>query len=128
MAEAFLRRAAPENFDAFSAGLRATSVDPVAIGVMDEIGIDISGARSKSIEEYTEKEFDYIISVCGLDSEETCPVFMGRGKNRLNWLIPDPSVSRNTGEDVVRTFRSVRDQIKDRVERFVIQVSDRSFA
>jgi arsenate reductase (thioredoxin) len=128
MAEALLRRAAPEKFDAFSAGLRATSVDPVAISVMEELGIDISGARSKSIEEFSEKEFDFIISVCGLDSEESCPVFMGRAKNRLNWLIPDPSVARSAGEDVVKTFRSVRDQIEDRVERFVIQVSDSSFA
>jgi len=126
MAEALLRHAADDEFEAFSAGMTATSVDPVAIEVMEELGIDISSARSKSVEEFGDREFDYIITVCGLESVETCPVFMGNARKRLSWHIPDPAAARKTGEDVLRTFRSVRDQIGNRVGRFVKEAGNRN--
>lgn len=109
MAEGLWRREAGDRFDVFSAGTKPSRVRPEAIAAMKEIGIDISGHRSKSVDEFTGREFDYVITVCD-HANEICPVFPGKTK-RLHWPFEDPSDEAS--------FRKVRDQIRDRILSFV---------
>jgi arsenate reductase len=102
MAEGLLRHDAGDRFDVASAGTKPGRVRPEAIAVMNEIGIDISGHRSKSVEEFTGESFDYVLTVCD-NARENCPVFPGHGK-RLHHGFDDPA----TLED----FRRVRDEIR----------------
>jgi arsenate reductase len=97
-----------------SAGTEATHVRPLAIRAMDEIGIDISGQESKTLERYLEESFDYVITVCD-DANEACP-FFPRAANRLHWSFEDPSRVRGSEEGQLAVFRSVRDRIMDRVQ------------
>jgi len=114
IAEGLLRHLAGDRFEAFSAGTEATHVRPLAIRAMDEIGVDISGQESKTLERYLSEPFDYVITVCD-DANEACPFFSG-GRNRLHWSLPDPSAAEGTEEERLAIFRSVRDQLKDRVQ------------
>jgi len=81
---------------------------------MDEVGVDISGQESKTLERYLREPFDYVITVCD-DANEACPVFPG-AKNRRHWSLPDPSAAEGTEEERLAVFRSVRDGIRDRVQ------------
>jgi arsenate reductase len=114
MAEGLLRHLAGDRFEAFSAGTEATHVRPLAIRAMDEIGVDISGQESKTLERYLSEPFDYVITVCD-DANEACPFFSG-GRNRLHWSLPDPSAAEGSEEERLAMFRSVRDQLRDRVQ------------
>ena len=114
MAEGLLRGLAGERFESFSAGTEATRVRPEAISVMGEIGIDISGQESKTLNRYLGEPFDSVVTVCD-DANETCPFFPG-AKQRLHWSLPDPSSADDTREDRLAVFRSVRDQLKDHIE------------
>jgi arsenate reductase (thioredoxin) len=114
MAEGILRHLGGERFEVHSAGTGATHVRPLAIRAMDEIGIDISGQESKTLERYLEESFDYVITVCD-DANEACPFFPGAA-NRLHWTFEDPSRARGSEEEQLAVFRSVRDRIKDRVQ------------
>ena len=114
MAEGMLRHLAGARFEVHSAGTEATHVRPLAIRTMDEIGIDISGQESKTLERYLEESFDYVITVCD-DANEACPFFPGAA-NRLHWSFEDPSRARGSEEEQLAVFRSVRDRIKDRVQ------------
>jgi arsenate reductase len=114
MAEGMLRYLAGARFEVHSAGTEATHVRPLAIRAMDEIGIDISGQESKTLERYLEESFDYVITVCD-DANEACPFFPGAA-NRLHWTFEDPSRARGSEEEQLAVFRSVRDRIKDRVQ------------
>jgi thioredoxin type arsenate reductase len=109
MAEGLWRHEAGDRFDLFSAGTKPSKVRPEAIAVMHELGINVSGHRSKSVDEFAGKEFDYVITVCD-HANEICPVFPGRTE-RLHWPFEDPTD--------VASFRKVRDQIRARIQSFV---------
>ncbi len=113
MAEGLLRHLAGDRFEAHSAGTEATHVRPLAIRAMDEIGVDISGQESKTLERYLGEPFDYVITVCD-DANESCPYFPG-AKKRLHWSLPDPSAAKGSEEERLAVFLSVRDQLRDRV-------------
>jgi arsenate reductase len=114
MAEGLLRHLAGDRFEAHSAGTEATHVRPLAIRAMEEIGVDISGQKSKTLEHYLGEPFDYVITVCD-DANEACPFFPGAA-NRLHWSLPDPSAAAGTEEERLKVFRSVRDGLRDRVQ------------
>ena len=114
MAEGLLRQLAGDRFGTYSAGTEATGVRPQAIKVMNEIGIDISGQQSKTLEKYIGQPFDYVITVCDA-ANEACPVFPG-AKQRLHWSFEDPAAAVGSEEERLRVFRSVRDNIKEHIE------------
>jgi arsenate reductase len=113
MAEGLLRSLAGGRFEAFSAGTEATRVRPEAVSVMDEIGIDVSGQESKTLDRYLGEPFDYVVTVCD-EANEACPFFPG-AKRRLHWSLPDPSAAGGTEEERLAVFRSVRDRLSDLV-------------
>ena len=114
MAEGLLRHLAGDRFEVHSAGTEATSVRPLAIRAMAELGIDISGQESKTLERYLGEPFDYVITVCD-EANEACPIFPG-AKRRLHWSFEDPSRATGSEEKRLETFRSVRDGILERIE------------
>ena len=114
MAEGLLRHLARDRFEVMSAGTEATHVRPLARRAMDEIGVDISGQESKTLERYLGEPFDYVISVCD-DANEACPFFPG-ARSRLHWSFEDPSKAEGSEEERLAVFRSVRDRIRDRVQ------------
>ena len=114
MAEGLLRHLAGDRFEAISAGTEATHVRPLAIRAMEEIGVDISGQESKTLERYLQKPIDYVITVCD-DANEACPFFPG-AQSRLHWSFEDPSKAEGSEEEQLEVFRRVRDGIKDRVQ------------
>ena len=114
MAEGLLRALGGDRFEAFSAGTEATHIRPLAIQAMAEIGIDISGQESKTLERYLHEPFDAVITVCD-DANEACPVFFG-ARERLHWSFPDPSKAQGSEDDQLAVYRSVRDSIKARIE------------
>jgi arsenate reductase (thioredoxin) len=118
MAEGMLRTFAGDRFEAFSAGTEATRVRPEAITVMDEIGIDISGHASKSIEQFLGEEFSWLITVCD-EAKEACPTIPGVGQ-QAHWSIEDPSAIEGDEATRLEAFRDARDIIRDRVHIFVL--------
>ena len=114
MAEGLLRHLARDRFEVMSAGTEATHVRPLARRAMDEIGVDISGQESKTLERYLGEPFDYVITVCD-DANEACPFFPG-AQGRLHWSFEDPSRAEGSEEERLAVFRSVRDRIRDRVQ------------
>ena len=117
MAEGILRHIADHKFDVESAGIAPSSVRPEAIEAMGDLGIDISLHRSKSVDEFTDQRFDYVITVCD-NARESCPVFPGRAK-RIHWSFEDPAAVQGSYEEKLAAFRVVRDQIFETLERFV---------
>jgi len=115
MAEGLLRAIAGERFEAFSAGSQPTSVNPFAIRVLRDEGIDISEQRSKSIAEFADEKFDYVITLC---AEEECPVFLGSGQ-RLHWDLPDPATVAGSAEDKSNAFRELAAELRARIRAFV---------
>ena len=113
MAEGFLRNMAGDRFEVYSAGVKPTVVNPLAIKVMAEIGIDISKHRSKSVMEFIDRSFDYVITVCG-NAQKTCPVFPGEHE-KIHWDMEDPAAAQGGEEDKLKVFRKVRDEIKNNV-------------
>jgi len=114
MAEALLLKLAGNRFEVFSAGLEPKSVHPLTITALQEIGIDWSKARSKSLNEFLGKtHFGYLITVCSR-AEEKCPIFPGNGQ-RLHWPFDDPAAVLGSEEDQLAAFRSVRDQIEVKI-------------
>src|SRR5215213_4825647 len=114
MAEGLLRHLAGDRFEAMSAGTEATRVRPLAIRTMGEVGIDISGQESKTLDRYLREPFDYVITVCD-DANEACPFFPG-ASTRLHWSFEDPSKAEGSEEERLKVFRRVRDGIRDRVQ------------
>lgn len=110
MAEGLLRHDAGELFEVESAGARPSSVRPEAIAAMAEIGIDISGHRSKSVEEFQGQHFDYVITVCDR-ARETCPIFFGAA-TRLHRSFEDPAARAGSDEERLALFRRVRDEMR----------------
>ena len=119
MAEGLLRYLAGDRFEVYSAGTEVTRVRPQAIVVMGEIGIDISGQESKALERYLGEPFDYVITVCD-DANEACPVFPG-AESRLHWSFRDPSQATGGEEERLGVFRSVRDELRERIERELVR-------
>jgi thioredoxin type arsenate reductase len=115
MAEGIARSLAPSRIKIWSAGSRPTSVRPEAIAVLREIGIDISGHRSKAVAEIPAGEVDTVITLCG---EEECPVFLGRAQ-RLHWGLPDPAAVAGSNEEVLTAFRKMRDELSQRIAAFL---------
>jgi arsenate reductase len=114
MAEAFLSKMGSDTFDVYSAGLEPVGVNPYTIKVLNEVGIDWSGARAKGLDEFLGKvHFGYMISVCSR-AEERCPIFPGMGK-RLHWPFDDPATITGNEEEKLAAFRKVRDQIQRRI-------------
>jgi arsenate reductase (thioredoxin) len=114
MAEGLLRHLAGDRFEVMSAGTEATHVRPLAVRAMDELGIDISGQESKTLQRYLGETFGYVITVCD-DANEVCPVFPG-ARRRLHWSFEDPAQATGSEEERRRVFQSVRDQIRERIE------------
>ena len=114
MAEGLLRHRAGDRFEAMSAGTEATHVRPLAIRAMEDVGIDISGQESKTLDRYLQESFDYVVTVCD-DANEACPFFPG-ARNRLHWSFEDPSRAESSEEERLEVFRSVRDQLRERIE------------
>jgi len=111
LAEGILRHAAGDLFDVHSAGSKpAGNVHPGAIGVMKEIGIDISSHTSKHMSEFLNRKIDTVITVCG-NADQACPMFPGQ-VNRYHWGFDDPAHATGTQEEILAVFRRVRDQIK----------------
>ena len=116
MAEGLLRHAAGDRFEVESAGTRPGHVRPEAIAVMKELGIDISGHRSKHVDEFEGQPFDYVLTVCD-NARESCPVFFGQAK-RLHKDFEDPAGLQGTEEERLALFRRVRDEIRDYLKIF----------
>ncbi len=110
MAEGLLRHDAGERFEVESAGTKPSSVRPEAIAVMRELGIDISGHRSKSVEEFAGQSFDFVITVCD-HARESCPLFFGSAK-RLHHSFEDPAALPGPEEERLALFRRVREQLR----------------
>ncbi len=117
MAEGLLRYMAGDRFEVASAGTRPVGLNPNAVAVMEEIGIDISGHHSKSIDEFLDQSFDYVITVCD-SAREACPVFPG-GARRLHFSFEDPAAIRGSEPEQTAAFRRIRDQIAERLRQFV---------
>lgn len=111
MAEGILK-SLDENLQVYSAGTKpAERVNPLAIKAMDEIGIDISWHRPKSVDEFLNTDFDYVITVCD-HAKETCPVFVGKVKHRLHIGFDDPAEATGTEIEQMAVYRRVRDEIR----------------
>jgi arsenate reductase (thioredoxin) len=116
MAEGLLRHDGGERFEVESAGTKPSSVRPEAIAVMRELGTDISGHRSKSVEEFAGQDFDAVITVCD-SARESCPVFFGSA-NRLHHSFEDPAALNGSEEERLAAFRRVRDQLRAYLAEF----------
>lgn len=116
MAEGLLRHMAGDRFDVASAGVSPTRVRPEAIEAMREIGIDISSYRSKSVDEFAGRQFDYVITVCD-NANEQCPVYPAETK-RIHWSFDDPAAAEGDEPARLAVFRRVRDEIQDRLTGF----------
>ncbi len=119
MAEGLLRHFAGDRFEVFSAGTRPVGLNPNAVTAMAELGVDIAGSRSKSVDEFAGQRFDYVFTVCD-NAKESCPVFPGGGK-KLHESFEDPAAAPADRQLVV--FREVRDQIAERLRKFVREES-----
>lgn len=111
MAEGLLRHDAGERFNVESAGTKASSVRPEAIAAMNELGIDISGQRSKNVDEFEGQRFDYVITVCD-NARETCPVFFGSSEKLHHSFEDPPAPQVGTNEERMKIFRRVRDELR----------------
>lgn len=117
MAEAFLRSFDPR-LEVESAGSQpAAAVNPYAIRVMEEAGVDIFDGRPKNVDRFLHGNFDYVITVCG-NAERDCPAFLGEVKHRLHIGFPDPAAAAGTDEEILAVFRQSRDDIHKRFREF----------
>ena len=113
MAEGLLRHLGGDRFEVHSAGTEATTVRPLAIRAMHELGIDISQQRSKTLDPYVDQRFDHVITVCD-DANESCPVFPN-ATHRSHWSLPDPSKATGTEAEQLAVYRRVRDDLRARI-------------
>lgn len=116
MAEGLLRDMAGDRFEVSSAGVAPSSVRPEAIEVMREIGIDISGHRSKPVDKFTGQQFDYVITVCE-NANQQCPMFPGKFE-RIHWSIDDPAEATGDEDARLGAFRTARDELRARLKTF----------
>jgi arsenate reductase len=116
MAEAILGRLGGPDFDVHSAGTHPGGVNPLTIRVLSEIGVDWSGARSKSVSEYLDEPFDYVITVCD-QAREACPIFPGQHES-IHWGFDDPAAAQGTDDERLAVFRRVMGEISLRIKPF----------
>ena len=116
MAEGLVNHDLGDRIEAFSAGTEATRVNPLAAKVMAEIGIDLSGHSSKTLDQFATESFDFVITLCG-DANEKCPLFFG-GVERLHMGFEDPSRLPGNEEEVLPEYRRVRDEIRQAMQKF----------
>lgn len=113
MAEGLLRALGGDRFEAASAGTQQTRVNPLAVRAMGELGIDIAGHESKTLDRFLDERWDYVVTVCD-SANEACPVFPGAA-HRVHWSFDDPSRAAGTETERLATFRRVRDEIATRL-------------
>jgi arsenate reductase len=123
MAEAILGRAGGRGVEVHSAGTHPGGVNPLTIQALAEIGIDWSAARSKSVADFLDQRFDYVITVCD-QAREACPVFPGAHAT-LHWGLDDPAAAQGTDEERLAVFRRVRGEIAALVEPFAARARGR---
>ena len=117
MAEGFLK-SFDKDLEVYSAGTNPTErVNPFAIKAMNEVGIDISNGKSKNVNEYLSKSFDYVITVCD-NAKETCPIFVGEVKHQIHIGFDDPADAIGSEDEVLPVYRRVRDEIKKEFNKF----------
>ncbi len=114
MAEGLLRSLGGERFEVHSAGTEPKYIHPMAIRAMAEVGVDISGQRSKPIDEFLDQEFDYIITVCDR-ARDNCPTFPGDSR-RIHWSFEDPAAATGSDEQRMQLFRKVRGELSNRLK------------
>jgi len=119
MAEGLLRALAGDRFEVASAGTEATGVHPLAIRAMHEVGIDLSGHASKTLDPVLEQPWDHVITVCDA-ARERCPLFPGTTA-RLHWSLDDPSQASGTEEERLAAFRRIREEITVRVRDWLAE-------
>jgi arsenate reductase len=120
MAEAFLRAYGGDFYEAYSAGLQPRPINPYAIQVMKEIGIDISGQTSKGVEVYLGKQFfQYLITVCDR-AEQNCPSVWPGVNYKLHWSFEDPAAFEGTPDEKLEKFRQVRDLIEEAIKDWLL--------
>jgi len=120
MAEGLWRELGDGEWDVFSAGSHPSGhVHPRAIRAMGELGIDISDHESKSVDEFSDEEFDLVVTVCD-NAREHCPVFPGDTRME-HWPFPDPTAFADAGSDGMDAFRQVRDAIQEQIEDFLAE-------
>ena len=117
MAEGYLREFAGDKAEVYSAGIETHGVNPRAIQIMKEDGIDISRHTSNNINEYKDFEFDFVITVCD-HAKEQCPFFPSNAK-KFHYNFPDPAKASGSEEEIMNHFREVRELIKDYSKQFV---------
>jgi arsenate reductase len=117
MAEGLLGSFGGDAFEVCSAGTKPTSIRPEAVAVMAERGIDISAHRSKHLDEFINRRFDFVITVCD-NANESCPVFPG-APTRIHWSVPDPALVQGTEDERLEAFRRACDFLGDKLEAFV---------
>jgi arsenate reductase len=116
MAEGLMRHDAGERFEVESAGTKPNPVRPEAIAAMKELGIDISGHRSKSVDEFAGQQFDYVLTVCD-NAKESCPIFPGESV-KVHHNFEDPAALQDSEEERLAAFRRIRDEIRDYMHGF----------
>ena len=123
MAEAWLNQICGDQFEAQSAGLEPGTLNPLVVEAMAEVGIDISHKRTQRVSDVLESGtvFAYVITVCDESSAEKCPIFPGSAK-RLHWGFPDPSVLTGAPEEKLAAVRTIRDQIRAKIEAWCDEV------
>ncbi len=117
MAEGLLRFLGGDRFEVLSAGTEPGEVNPLAVRTMNEIGIDISEAASKHVDQFVGQDFDYVVTVCDR-ANETCPIFPGDPK-RIHWSFPDPSAATGSDEERIMAFRRVRGDLRGRLRTWI---------
>jgi arsenate reductase len=117
MAEGLLRALGGDRFEAASAGTQQTRVNPLAVRAMAELGIDIAGHESKTLDRFLDERWDYVVTVCD-SANEACPVFPG-ATQRVHWSFDDPSRATGTEAQRLVTFRRVRDEIATRLREWL---------
>jgi arsenate reductase (thioredoxin) len=121
MAEAFLNNLAGDRFEAMSAGLEPGALNPQVVEVMQEVGIDISHNKTKSVFDLLEKGelFSYVITVCDETSAGRCPVFPGLVKEQMHWGFADPSAFKGTSDEKLTQVQRVREAIRAKIEEWL---------
>jgi arsenate reductase len=117
MAEGFLRQHAGDRFDVYSAGAEPTKLNPTAMEVMKEIGIDISGQHSKDVAQFLGQTFQYVVRVCD-KVREKCPVLPG-AIWYFDWSFEDPAAVQGTATEKLAAFRRIRDEIEEKTLEFI---------
>ncbi|HNQ34635.1 MAG TPA: arsenate reductase ArsC [bacterium] len=127
MAEAFLKHLAGDRFEVESAGLEPGILNPDAVEVMKEVGLDISRNRTKSVFELLKagRSYDYVITVCDESRAGECPIFPGPAASRCHWTFDDPSAFEGTGAEKLEKTRIVREAIRERLERWLGEIGGR---